>query len=45
MADSKYNPQRLFELLLNTGQLEYKLKEVGDIWRRNQKLDLVEILT
>lgn len=28
MTDSKYNPQRLFELLLNTGQFEYKLKEM-----------------
>ncbi|PIK50593.1 putative WASH complex subunit strumpellin-like [Apostichopus japonicus] len=52
MADSKYNPQRLFELLLNTGQLEYKLKEMfkkmlvekQDNWEK-YKLEGVERMT
>ena len=29
VTESKYNPQRLFELLLDTAQLEFKLKEVS----------------
>ena len=28
LAESKFNPEVLFRLLLNTGQLELKLKEV-----------------
>lgn len=28
MQDSRYNPEVLFKLLLNTGQFEFKLKEV-----------------
>ena len=28
LTDSRFNPEILFRLLLNTGQLELKLKEV-----------------
>ena len=29
VAEGKYNPQKMFECMLNTAQLEFKLKEVG----------------
>ena len=29
LADSKYNPLAVFQLLLSTAQFEFKLKEVG----------------
>ena len=32
LSDSKYNPLAVFQLLLNIGQFEFKLKEVKQLF-------------